>query len=93
MSQELQQVLEWVNRERAAHGKPTLAMLPTGIPCDPEDCVIARGLDAAFVCSGTATLDRYDDESLDIKLPAYVERFIMDFDRGAYPDLIDQVPA
>lgn len=92
----LDNILTFVNRERDALGLPTLAELPVGIPGDDHDCVLGRCFNSprhTAIAGSYAThvqdhLD--DDRTITIGHPDYVRAFVVAFDHGRYPELIDE---
>lgn len=84
------QVLKWANRIRKEvfHKKP-LKRLPRGYPMDGTACVIHNCF--AVPWATDISVDRSETEigcwGERIKHPAYITKFINDFDRGKYPEL------
>jgi hypothetical protein len=91
----MQTVLAWVNQVRAERGLgDPLTELPKGIQSVGDRCVIAVALgvkcdvqptDSSDYRGCVTFVESYDDV---IDLPADVNQFARDFDRGKYPELI-----
>lgn len=91
-------VLTFVNTERANLTLPPLYELPTGVPGDEIDCVIGRcfnspGFRATAGGRMTVVQDLSDDHIYEIAHPEYVTEFVNRFDEGHYPALIDDEAA
>lgn len=86
-----QSTLLWVNSVRAYLKLAPLDSLPTGIPCEPTACVIARALTAGdYVASvgGRAARVYTDYRYITFQLPDPVADFVMSFDSARYPELV-----
>lgn len=73
--------LEWANSVVGPDRR--LGVLPKGVPCDPANSVLAR---ATGLHIGPRLAIDPDTNEI-IPLPDAVQRFVKDFDRGAFPDL------
>lgn len=96
MNNRTQKVLDWVNERRTEWGLPTLAEMPSGKPCDADECSLARAL------SGMGPDDQPvrvrvgvhqyfvngDSERDAFRLPGLVNEWRREFDRGEIPELI-----
>ena len=87
-----QRVLDYVNRLRKKYKiGPPLQRMPRGVRHDGGRCPIATALKhKAFVDNELIVFMRDDDAAWDgdeVVEPAYVYKFINDFDAGKYPHL------
>ena len=85
-----QRVLDYVNRLRKKYKiGPPLQRMPRGVPEDGSRCPIATALKhKAYVETELIVFMRDDDTAWDeVVEPAYVSKFINDFDAGKYPHL------
>jgi hypothetical protein len=97
-SRDRRRTLGWVNRWLQVAHEPGLTELPKGYP-HPLFCPIARALRPLGL--GEEVRVKFD-EANDVTtvwiggdshlVPAYVARFVHDFDLYYHPDLIDEVP-
>ena len=92
MARKFKRVLQWVNRIRKKEfGKGPLKQIKRGRPDDQTACAIHN----CFVRSGDTSVSVdydcvYRQEHEDIDTPYYVSRFISDFDKGKYPELVNK---
>lgn len=92
-------ILAWVNTEREARGLPTIAELPKGIRGSSCQCTVARALQGSdedwLSCGSTVysyvlTGGTIIGGAVNRKIPVFVQRFILDFDMGNIPELIER---
>ena len=91
--------IKWINDTFVPRGLKPIEDLPRAHPGQGESCVLARVLrthprwPGATVSSSYIHLNiegmEYESGETDIDMPEEVRQFIQDFDRGEYPDLID----
>lgn len=90
LSPRTDRVLAYVNRLRAQFDQPPLDGLPKGIPCNIWQCPIARALPRG-ARAGPGRISVLTVEH-GVKLfvpPAYVRRWMNDFDNGLIVGLTD----
>ena len=83
-------VLAYCNGIRAELGLPAIATLSKGTVYFGYSCPVSRSISSGTgldVCASSAGLKI---ESLRYKLPNYVLQFMHDFDKGKFPELIDE---
>ena len=93
--------IKWVNDTFVPKGLKPIEDLPRAQPGQGEACVLAKILrthprwPSATVSSSYVHLNidgiDYGSAEQDIDMPEEVRMFIADFDRGEYPDLIEEV--
>lgn len=87
--------LDWVNEQRSKLNLPTLAEMPKGAICVHCECPVARALRGGNMIVSTLTTNSLllpsgdEDDAIEINHPDYVRAFIRAFDKGAYPELVD----
>ena len=83
-------ILRFCNRVREVLGKEPVDELVNGIPEDADNDVLARTIGDVTV-DGLAVMQLPDNEFglRELVLPVYIITFLVDFDAGHYPDLID----
>lgn len=96
MSNEKQQVLDWINAEREGLGLEPLAAIPKGQRGSAGSCPISnsfkkRGFEAFSTRADTLILDKkdWDGDGTQIVHPYYVREFIRLFDSGRCPEFED----
>lgn len=96
-------VLAAVNRYRREIREPELADLPKGQRQEAEACPLKNALGASLVDGNVAALSEYSqvfalqktfgiarsDAQLYVRLPMYVVQWVRDFDRGKYPEYVE----
>lgn len=93
---DLTEVLDWVNKERAARDLPTLAELPKGERMRSNRCPISRSFEgiegtAPSTLPGSTVLFNADDGNMavdTIKHSPAVAAFVNAFDDGQFPELV-----
>lgn len=91
-----EQVLEWVNEQRAEIGLRSISALPPGKMARPEACVVARSFPRGSEANGGSVSISYRTKYLRLKkhktvlAPAFVREFIGLFDVGFYPRLVEK---
>lgn len=93
---ELTKVLDWVNTQRKELGMDPLEELPKGMCHIPSQCVIANALYSPGLMRyiSVGPYDAYagmiDGSDWELRFPAPITQFVWAFDRGEYPELIDE---
>lgn len=82
-------VLAYVNRLRGKMGEDPITELPKGIPCNTWQCPIARSLPGSAMSGPLAIVAYTGDDRHSFTPPAYVRRWMNDFDNGLIVDLTD----
>jgi hypothetical protein len=82
-------VLSYINELRRDYGLGMpLNRIPPGATAVSGSCPIAVALRPARVAVGFDVIV-FTDLDEEAEIPSRIRRFILDFDRGEYPDLID----
>lgn len=91
-----EQVLEWVNEQRAEIGLRAISALRPGKMARPEACVVARGFPNGSEANMGFVNIAYRTKYLRLKkhktvpTPTFVREFIGLFDVGFYPRLVEK---
>lgn len=88
MPDDTEYVLNYINELRRDYILgPPLTRVPKGYCNDSGHCPIARGLDPARVLVERAGV-YFADLNEVAEFPSRITNFVLDFDRGEYPDLM-----
>lgn len=79
-------VLAWCNKVRAKLGRKPVDMFACGLAGNCFECVIARTIGDA-IAGGVSV--RHRESGLKVTTPRYIQYFIVSFDAGRLPHLID----
>lgn len=85
----LKAALAFVNDIRKLQGRSKLRSLPKGIPGRAMSCPIAKAIDGEVSHLSAIYLSKNGSTEW-CAIPADAENFIVDFDQGKYPELVDR---
>jgi hypothetical protein len=86
----IQAALDWCNKQRELQGKELLNELPKGIQGDSRSCPCGAATGLSVGTYSYSPLPNDGDYNEDYSLPPEVTQFVIAFDKGDIPELIDE---